>query len=409
MAQNEVGDALDACAKGPRGASVWSTRYPEACNPYLEIRDFGVLGLPVSCAEAQRLCWHSEQAGFATNTGGSFLVPADCLAFRNDRAWKIWLNQVVALASEQLGVPAQLTHHELAHLSVSRGEEVVNNMPTSYATLTIVLPSLHAGGHIGLKLGSPERAPESKSDTYTDASIPLHTVAQAWYHGQCLTRRAISSVLNSLADASLDKRPVTEGVRFALTYHLVFTDASRTKPSAPIRDTLLSGLERALRNWKLLDDGKQGCPASLVYPLSQQLSSSEVTSFDRLVGVASTVTHCLREIANRVGFRVALGHFVHTKQGEVYDHYGHYGDFTDAEEACLDEVKETRNSLRLFSGDGVPLGQGNDKFDLRQLLLDDGYFDKRQPDRCKWEEIDNPVSELEVDHCLSFDIPSSPV
>lgn len=97
---------------------------PEACNPCLNIEGFGLLGLPLSVAEAERLRQVCNQAPFGKGEQSvvdrqvrdTLEIDRGRLKFMNSPHWEAWLDRAVAKACEQLGVTGQQTRCELYKL-----------------------------------------------------------------------------------------------------------------------------------------------------------------------------------------------------------------------------------------------------------------------------------------------------
>lgn len=124
--QQELEEALDACQSSHQGAFSAMHKYPspEACNPCLQIEGFGLLGLPLSVAEAKRLrdvCNQSpfgkgEQSMVDRTVRDTLEIDGRRIQFLNSLYWNGWLGRAVAKACEQLGVTGQQTRCELYKL-----------------------------------------------------------------------------------------------------------------------------------------------------------------------------------------------------------------------------------------------------------------------------------------------------
>ena len=97
---------------------------PDSCNPCLDIEGFGLLGLPLSGAEAERLRHVCNQAPFGKGQQSvvdrkvrdTLEVDGRRIKFTNSPHWNAWFGSAVAKACEQLGVAGQETRCELYKL-----------------------------------------------------------------------------------------------------------------------------------------------------------------------------------------------------------------------------------------------------------------------------------------------------
>ena len=108
---------------------------------------------------------------------------------------------------------------------------------------------------------------------------------------------------------------VTSGYRLALTYNLIFTGDTMSKPRAPGSDGPFATLERVLRYWVRLDEDGEG-PGRLAYMLSHGYSQANL-SFAHLKGADATLVNALQDLAEPLGFRIALGHLKCTRLGDA--------------------------------------------------------------------------------------------
>lgn len=196
---------------------------------------------------------------------------------------------------------------------------------------------------------------------------------------------------------------MTSGYRLALTYNLIFTGDTVAKPRAPASDGPFATLGRVLTLWSKLDELGEG-PGRLAYMLSHSYSQVNL-SFAHLKGADATLVNALQDLAEPLGFRIALGHLKCTRLGDAegggYGGYGGYGrrrggyrgywneydDDEDMEDEDVEmgEVYETSYSLQMYSGKtGVALGRKED-FDIEELMADEDYFADQDPDDQEYE------------------------
>lgn len=117
-------------------------------NPGLEIEGLGLIGLPISSHDVDRLC----EAG-VSGQGGRHYVDSRKIKFRHPR-WSERENVAIRTMCEQLGVPGGATHVTARFSCITI--ETAGTVPEicepteseRFGTLQICLPSLHAGGDI---------------------------------------------------------------------------------------------------------------------------------------------------------------------------------------------------------------------------------------------------------------------
>ena len=131
-------------------------------------------------------------------------------------------------------------------------------------------------------------------------------------------------------------------------------------------------------------------------------------SFAYLKGADATLVNALQDLAEPLGFRIALGHLKCTRLGDAEggggwgggyrSHRGRYGRYWDDydededEDVEMGEVYETRYSLQMFSGKtGVALGR-KESFDIEELMADEDYFADQDPDDQEYEGYTGNVS-----------------
>ncbi|KAH7103481.1 hypothetical protein BKA62DRAFT_828650 [Auriculariales sp. MPI-PUGE-AT-0066] len=390
--KRELEDALNFCADGHQGKFAAMITYDSlsTCNPCIHIEGFGVIGLPFSPFEANRLRTFCDQAAFGK--GDQTVIDLDIrntleidgskLQFLNNPDWNSWIAKAAARTCEELGVQGRQTRPEVYKLLIYpegahfHAHQDTEKAPGMFATMVVVLPSQHAGGAVHVKHASNEQIFD------TSLQRIAATTLLAWY-----------------TDVFHEVRPVTGGYRLALTYNLVFTGAPASLPRAPVNTDRTGGLQEVLNRWSRLGDcgkGRRGYHARLAYPLHHDYSAANI-SFSHLKGKDITLINYIREAADRTGFRVALGHLCCTQTGYANDvgrgysrrnrwGYDDYSDnYGDENNVTMAELEETSYSLELFSGStGVRIGEESD-FNSEELLVDEDYFDSLEPTNRQYE------------------------
>ncbi|KZV75575.1 hypothetical protein PENSPDRAFT_72660 [Peniophora sp. CONT] len=381
-----IKSAFKACKSGFQGTYATWQKYPSAPNPCMDIDGLGIIGLPLSAAEAERLRVRCNPAAFGkgertvidTSVRDTYELDGVHVQFGNP-LWDGWLGEAMSNACEQLGVKGKQVRHELYKLllyetgSHFHMHQDTEKSPGMFATVVIVLPSYHEGGSVHVKHGRQEKTLDSSGQGIATTSV------LAWY-----------------TDVHHEVKPVTKGFRLALAFNLMHTGADVPMPRAPAFDDVFQKLEDALAAWQARDAAGESCPERLIHVLSHHYSQANV-SFGHLKGVDSTLVNLLREVAELRGFCVALGHLNYSVCGTADDDYGGRWGNNDV---SMGEVTDSGLSLQLISGTtGINIGRlqdieahydddsdwGDEGSDEAELLVDKEYWDNQRPDDKEYE------------------------
>lgn len=188
---------LDDVNQKAMGTFAYAKMLPDAPNPGLAIRDYGLVGLPLSNSAAASLTRLAGQAPFGkgsetlidTSVRNTWEIDASSITMESPR-WTSYLNDLVKDIATKLGVDgsvqAQLyklliyeeggffrTHREYvrrlrdcALLILDSSEKAVG----MFATLVIALPSEHTGGDVVVSFQGKQKVLQTASSSRLDFS-----------------------------------------------------------------------------------------------------------------------------------------------------------------------------------------------------------------------------------------------
>ncbi len=250
--------------------------------PAIDVDGVGRIAFPILPVQAERLVAIAEAAPYgrgeetAVDRDVRRTWQVDCAKVRiGGRHWEKTLSELVADVSLSLGVSGPLAADFYKLLVYDAGSFFVDHrdtekVPGMFATMVLVLPSIHAGGELVVKHAGREVAlnlhPEEPSE-----------IGFAGFYADCVH----------------EVRPVTTGSRLTLVYNLRFVDNSRP-PEAPDYRGEQARVAEALRNWASAEDE----PDKLILPLEHAYTPAEL-SFGALkgadAGIASVLTKAAAE------------------------------------------------------------------------------------------------------------------
>ena len=174
------------------------------------------------------------------------------------RHWATTLDRIVAEAADGLGVGEPVTAEFYKLLIYGPGSFFVGHRDTEkvrgmFATLVVVLPSIHAGGELVVRHKGREVRLALRSEEPAEAAF-------AAFYADC-----VHEVL-----------PITEGHRLTLVYNLVRHGRGRP-PEPPSYEREQARIAAVLRPWA---EGKahpdDHSPEKLVYPLEHAYTPAEL-------------------------------------------------------------------------------------------------------------------------------------
>ncbi|XPS78731.1 hypothetical protein M3J09_010735 [Ascochyta lentis] len=271
-------------------------------NPGLDIKDLGIVGLPLSTRDAVAIAGKCRKAPFGK--GDETVVDEavrrtwelDATEFGcSNPGWQAYLETLAQEAIQDLGVQVSahaqpyklLLYEEGAHFKAHRDTEKTSGM---FGTLVVCLPSLHSGGSVHLSHGNKQR----EMDTASASAFGLQTLA--WY-----------------SDVQHEIRPVEKGFRLVLTYNLV-QDQSMPMQTAAALDASHDRFTTLLQTW----NKDYNYLSYLVYPLEHQYSEVSL-SMRNLKGQDAARGRYLDHLCKKNGYYWFLTQM--TKEQEVEDDY----------------------------------------------------------------------------------------
>ncbi len=260
-----------------RPGSFYAAGTAELLPPSLEVEGVGPVALPLLPAQAAQIAAASEPAPFGRGQD-TIVDPAvrRCWQVGPDRAriggrhWARTLDGIVARAADGLGVTGPVTAEFYKLLLYGEdgffvGHRDTEKAPGMFATLVVVLPSVHEGGDLMVRHAGQEVRVSLRCEDPAEAAF-------AAFYADC-----VHEVL-----------PVTAGFRLTLVYNLVRPGGRAPKP--PDHRAEQARAAALLRDWD--PDG----PAKLVLPLEHAYTPAGL-GFPALKGADAAVAGVLAAVA----------------------------------------------------------------------------------------------------------------
>ena len=279
----------------------------EVFMPAIDVDGVGRIAFPILPVQAERLVAIAEAAPYGR--GEETVVDRDVRrTWQVDSAkvriggrhWEKTLGELVADVGLGLGVSGPLAADFYKLLVYDAGSFFVDHqdtekVPGMFATMVLVLPSIHAGGELVVKHAGRE------------ATLDLHPedpseIGFAGFYADCVH----------------EVRPITTGFRFALVYNLRFIDRSRPLTAPDYRAVELRVAE-ALRNWASAEDE----PDKPILPLEHAYTPAEL-SFGALKGADAGAASVLVKAAPEADCDLHLA-LVSIEESGSAEHTGYYG------------------------------------------------------------------------------------
>jgi predicted 2-oxoglutarate/Fe(II)-dependent dioxygenase YbiX len=273
------------------------------------------------------------------------------------RHWTKTLAELVAHAAHGLGVSEPVAADFYKLLVYDAGSHFIDHrdtekVPGMFATLAIVLPSVHSGGELVVRhLGREvvlDLHPEDPSE-----------VGFAAFYADCVHQ----------------VRPVTTGYRLTLVYNLRFLD-KRCLPEAPDYREVEGRVAELLGSWT----GAEGEPDKLILPLEHAYTPAEL-SFGTLKGADAGVASVLVKAAAEADCDLHLA-LVSIEESGSAEHSGYYDrrrwNRDEEDDAEFEVVEVCDRSLFLSEWrrpDGGEAGFHDFPFDETELCPPDAFED----------------------------------
>jgi hypothetical protein len=272
-----IGDALlDALHAVERPGDFCVGGLRQVFTPTIDVEGEGRIALPLLPGQAERLVALANEAPYGR--GEQTLVDRevrrtwqiDATRVRiGGRGWQETLAKLTAEAAEALGVNGSIEADFYKLLVYDPGSFFVGHRDTEktpgmFATMVLVLPSIHRGGELLVRHLGREMVFDLSSEDPSEIGFA------AFY-----------------ADCVHEVRPVSAGYRLTLTFNLRFPDKKRGL-KAPDYRSVEGRVAELLRGWT--DAGDE--PDKLILPLEHAYTPAEL-SFRALKGADAGVASVL--------------------------------------------------------------------------------------------------------------------
>jgi hypothetical protein len=279
--------------------------------PLLEVEGVGPVALPLLPVQAEQLIAVAEAAPYGRGEE-TIVDPAvrRCWQIGPDRVriggrhWTTTLDRIVAEVAEGLGVGDPVTAEFYKLLIYGPGSFFVGHRDTEkvrgmFATLVVVLPSIHTGGDLVVR----HKGREVRLDLRCEE--PAEVAFAAFY-----------------ADCVHEVLPVTDGHRLTLVYNLV-RHGRGSPPEPPSYEREQARIAAVLRPWAEGKIDPDGALEKLVYPLEHAYTPAEL-GFSALKGADAAVAGVLAAAAVQAGCDLHLALLTVEESGaaEYADSYG---------------------------------------------------------------------------------------
>lgn len=332
--------------------------------PTIDVDGVGRIALPVLPSQAEQLVANAEAAPYGR--GEETVIDRtvrrtwqlDPLKVRvAGRRWEETLATLVADVARGLGVNDPVAADFYKLLAYDEGGFFVDHRDTEkvagmFATMVIVLPSIHSGGALVVRHLDREAVLDPRPEEPSEIGFA------AFY-----------------ADCVHEVRPVTAGHRITLVYNLRFL-GKRKPPPAPDYRAEQKRAADLLQRWA---EGESK-PDKLILPLEHAYTPAEL-SFDTLKGADAGMASVLVKAAAEADCEVHLSLMTVEESGSA-EHTGYYGrrrwsrEEEDEDEFEVVEIIDSMLSLSEWRHpDGKAIGFEGLPFDESELCPPDALED----------------------------------
>ncbi|MBL8395464.1 MAG: 2OG-Fe(II) oxygenase [Candidatus Accumulibacter sp.] len=363
-------------------------------TPQLEVTGVGPVALPLLPAQAEQLVATAEAAPYGRgadtlidrNVRRTWQIGADRVHI-GGRHWAKSLATIVARSATGLGVLEPVAAELYKMLIYDTGSFFVRHRDTEkapgmFATLVIVLPSLHTGGELLIRHRDREVCLDLACE---DAS----EVAFAAFYADCWH----------------EVRPISSGYRLVLIYNLIRQDPGKP-PEPPAYDTEEDRVSDLLSRWAAdlaaTQRGTRGdCPEKLVYPLEHAYTPAEI-GFATLKNADAAVALVLVATARRANCELHLARLAIEESGSAeYCYSGsssRHGRYSELEDEDFEVGEIFERSLTLSEWQ-TPDGDRPELADLpfsdEELCPPDALDDEKPDDQQFFEATGNAGASFE--------------
>ncbi len=345
----------------------------EIFTPAIDVDGVGRIAFPILPAQAERLVAIAGAAPYGR--GEETVVDRDVRrTWQLDSAkvriggrhWDETLRELAVDVARQLGVgkPIAADFYKLLVYDAGSffvGHRDTEKVPGMFATMTLVLPSIHSGGELVVKHAGREVILDLRPEEPSEIGF-------AGFYADCVH----------------EVRPVTSGFRVCLIYNLRFVDRTRP-PKAPDYRAEERRAAEALRDWADAEDE----PDKLILPLEHAYTPAEL-SFGALKGADAGKASVLIKAAAETDCDLHLALVSIEESGSAehtaYFGYGRRHRDEDNEQFKVAEVDDRALLLSEWRRpDGGAAGFADFPFDEDELCPP-GAFDDLEPDEEHFHE-----------------------
>ena len=360
-------DLADILSNVRRPGDFYATGRSEIFAPRIEVDEVGLIALPLLPVQAEQLVAVAEQAPYGrgsdtlidTEVRRTWQIGAERVHL-GGRHWEKSLADIVARCATGLGVSEPITAELYKLLVYDAGSFFVphrdtEKAPGMFATLVVVLPSIHTGGELCVRHREREVCLDLSSPE------PSELAFAAFY-----------------ADCRHEVRPITAGCRLVLIYNLIRPGPGRL-PQPPAYDAEVDRLSELLGRWA----SEQSSPDKLIYPLEHAYTPAEI-GFAALKGADTAAASTLVTAASRANCDLYLALLAITESGsaECSGSWSRSRRYAEPDDDDFEVVEVSDRSLTL-SGWQTPAGERPPLADLpfdEQELSPPGALDEDEPD-----------------------------
>jgi hypothetical protein len=352
--------------------------------PTIDVDGVGRVSLPIVPRQAEQLVANAEAApygrGEETVTDRTVrrtwqLNPGK--VHIGGRRWEETLAILVADAARGLGVDDPVAADFYNLLIYDEGSFFIDHRDTEkvagmFATMVLVLPSIHSGGALVVRHLDREALLDPRPEEPSEIGFA------AFY-----------------ADCVHEVRPVTAGHRITLVYNLRFPGKRERTPVPDYRAEQKQAAD-LLRRWA----ETEGAPVKLILPLEHAYTPAEL-SFTTLKGADAGAASVLVKAAAEADCEIHLSLVTIEESGSA-EHTGYYGrrrhraGDEDEEEFEVVEVFDSALSLSEWRRpDGKAIGFEGLPFDESELCPPDAFEDLTPDDQHFHEATGNEGASFE--------------
>jgi predicted 2-oxoglutarate/Fe(II)-dependent dioxygenase YbiX len=312
--------------------------------PGLDVKGVGLVGTPVTAADARRLIEQASQAPFGrgeetivdTSVRRVWQIEPSKFKLRN-LDWNAFLDGIVGAVKQELGIGQKVEHQLYKLLVYQKGSFFAphrdsEKAPGMFATLVVCLPSAHEGAKLVVRHDG-----QTVDVDFSGADAEFKVQYVAFY-----------------ADCEHEILPVTKGYRVCLVYNLALAGRKR-QPRPPQNRPRVEAVAGLLRG--LFAGGARN---KIAVPLEHQYTQAGLDPRE-LKGSDRARLDILVRAAEKLDYQVFLAFLTHSQSGEAdYSSWGYrhdnrrrfYDSYDDDEEdededdaAVVGEVFEEQLSL----------------------------------------------------------------